>query len=405
MRGIKALIHNERFRTVCRLLTIGVLLSIVLNIVPLLPVAQGGEEGVTPQTVSRLVYGTSDGKPRASVSVSVYSPRKKEVILKLPKPLVFLKARSNRKVMAPEGTLKISGNVTENSTGRPLSGVTVSLMWDGKATQFSTVTDAAGNYSLEGVGPGKYILLFEHPGYSPEEFGVELNDDLTQDCAMFRTTSLKAQVTNEWGEPLEGVTVTLVNQNVPDQRIRLSTALGGWFSLVEVPPGRYLLSVSQGKHRKKKMIWLDEHPQELRVMLSGVGPVSPSVPEAVYGENSSVENTVYGTPQENRELSVGGSSRSRPKADTVKQNQPGAGDVIHGTPSVGDSVYDSPSVGNEIPAALESVNQEAGTGTQDLPGMGDVIHDASTVRESDNDLSNGSEEVNGELPSVQEQVY
>jgi hypothetical protein len=59
----------------------------------------------------------------------------------------------------PPGRANLYGKVTNTITGQPIAGVLVSL------NGLEVYTDAAGNYILEDLDPGEYVLQFSKEGY------------------------------------------------------------------------------------------------------------------------------------------------------------------------------------------------------------------------------------------------
>ncbi|HWI54452.1 MAG TPA: carboxypeptidase regulatory-like domain-containing protein, partial [Desulfobacteria bacterium] len=225
-------------------------------------------------TVSGSVYQGNASPP--GVSQSVYDVEKPGQV-NTP-PLIFLEERISTRRSAPEGNFTVSGQVYENSTNMPLAGVEVGLLLDGHPTQFRTSTDEQGSYTLTGVGPERYLLTFTHPGYAPENFGINVSEnDVRQDCNIFRNTSFTGQVVNEHGNIQAGVQVSLADQNMSERSIQLSTDVDGRFNLVDVPPGRYMLTVANTVYHKQKMIWVDEYPQDLTMVLREAGTVPVDV--------------------------------------------------------------------------------------------------------------------------------
>jgi hypothetical protein len=55
------------------------------------------------------------------------------------------------------GTL--TGKVTDSASGAGIAGVSVAM------TGASTTTDSSGNYTIEGIPPGTYVITFSKTGY------------------------------------------------------------------------------------------------------------------------------------------------------------------------------------------------------------------------------------------------
>src|SRR5579872_5254276 len=60
----------------------------------------------------------------------------------------------------------IAGKVLESGSGLPLLGVTVSAVGP---TNSTTHTDAQGNFTLDGLMPGRYLLIATLLGYENTE--------------------------------------------------------------------------------------------------------------------------------------------------------------------------------------------------------------------------------------------
>ena len=73
--------------------------------------------------------------------------------------------------VAPPPTVyaTLFGRVTNAQTGAVLSGVTVSL-WspDGTELLLQKTTDSGGNYKMENIYPGNYLVVFEKAGYQTQ---------------------------------------------------------------------------------------------------------------------------------------------------------------------------------------------------------------------------------------------
>lgn len=65
----------------------------------------------------------------------------------------------------PPATTTITGKVFDKSTNEELAGVVVSV----EGTDMKTYTDMDGNFSIEGVIPGKYNLNVSYISYKEKE--------------------------------------------------------------------------------------------------------------------------------------------------------------------------------------------------------------------------------------------
>jgi len=95
-----------------------------------------------------------------------------------------------------QNKLTINGKVS-NEKGNPLSGVKVEVF----ETQIKTTTGPDGSFSITGLNPGEYRILFIHPDYMPGVLEITVSKDkknhveldLSQECS--RLLNLKNEIT------------------------------------------------------------------------------------------------------------------------------------------------------------------------------------------------------------------
>jgi len=68
----------------------------------------------------------------------------------------------------------VAGTLTESTTGAPIAGAEVRL----RDTDFFTVSDDQGNFSIIDVEPGEYFLDINHIAYAPREETIDVGSDL-----------------------------------------------------------------------------------------------------------------------------------------------------------------------------------------------------------------------------------
>ena len=68
--------------------------------------------------------------------------------------------------------LTIKGKVS-NEKGDPLSGVKVEVF----ETQIKTTTGQDGSFSITGLNPGEYRILFIHPDYMPGVLEITVSEN------------------------------------------------------------------------------------------------------------------------------------------------------------------------------------------------------------------------------------
>jgi len=76
---------------------------------------------------------------------------------------------------------KISGTVTDATSGEPLPGVNVQVA----GTQMGAVTNIQGQYFILNVAPGSYTIKFSFMGYTGQDVqGVVVNLDRTTELSI-----------------------------------------------------------------------------------------------------------------------------------------------------------------------------------------------------------------------------
>jgi protocatechuate 3,4-dioxygenase beta subunit len=156
---------------------------------------------------------------------------------------------------------QLMGRVTDATTGKPLSGVSISTRG-----RILADTDAKGNYTVSGLPPGNYPVSVERSGYILESRSItihsgpatrqdfvlkaerrsegqaitgEIRKSVTIGAAI-RTGQVTGQVIDAAsGKPIPGATVSLVGQR------GVVTDLSGRFSISNLGPGNYQITVGK----------------------------------------------------------------------------------------------------------------------------------------------------------------
>ncbi|HNX78475.1 MAG TPA: carboxypeptidase-like regulatory domain-containing protein [Prolixibacteraceae bacterium] len=91
------------------------------------------------------------------------------------------KAETNQTAVASEMTLvTLTGQVTDNNTGEPLTGVKISL----QGTDTKVYTDFDGRFRLENLKPGNYQLSASLVSYSNSNFELSTSKDKNTDLSL-----------------------------------------------------------------------------------------------------------------------------------------------------------------------------------------------------------------------------
>jgi hypothetical protein len=151
----------------------------------------------------------------------------------------------------------VTGRVADD-TGRPLEGVVVLADDGGRA-----LTDLEGRFALAPRACGVLRLTVRRPG----AVGVTLTTDPCDGAAtpieivlrplaqrldavqvQARVTGVIGVVTDRTGEPMPGVEVVLLGARAPT-----TTDSAGRFTLLDVPPGAYLLRARDRRHEAQQL--------------------------------------------------------------------------------------------------------------------------------------------------------
>lgn len=136
-------------------------------------------------------------------------------------------------------TFTVSGTVTEQGTGNPLSGVTVTATPGGQ----TATTDQTGAYSLTLPG-GTYSLGATLQNYADATASVTLDADKTVDIVMtpLPGVSVSGSVSRPDGTPIAAANVVLDDGT---NQTTTQTAGDGTFSFSAVLPGQYTVRASK----------------------------------------------------------------------------------------------------------------------------------------------------------------
>ncbi len=147
--------------------------------------------------------------------------------------------------------------------GEALDGATLKLRRQETTRDMTATTDAAGRFSYASCSPGWYELTAWQPGYATMAYGAAEPGGAATPLVLGGAplSGLRVRLVNSGvvtgsvrkadGEPLGGVTVSVVGEVIGSSGLRYSTRLAsgltnaaGAYRLPDVPPGRYLLQAA-----------------------------------------------------------------------------------------------------------------------------------------------------------------
>jgi hypothetical protein len=142
---------------------------------------------------------------------------------------------------------------------KPLADVSVVVSrreHDGLGENATTLTNDAGDYSVESRGPGRYTIrvIAGDRYYSDEPAGIaELRD--VRACAvvdrrLHNNGRITGNVKDAGGRPIAGLTIDLATSIGAPTR-RTTTDRNGQYDFLRVPPGRFIVGVNIGPRRKR----------------------------------------------------------------------------------------------------------------------------------------------------------
>jgi 5-hydroxyisourate hydrolase-like protein (transthyretin family) len=138
--------------------------------------------------------------------------------------------------------ISLEGTVIDAATGRPLPGVQVSL------EETLALTDGDGRFVLQNVPAGAHLLSFARSGYVRAAMVAE-SQARNVVVGMTRAGSVSGRLTDERGEPLEGIQVQMVRRTFDEHGTEglvegYSTRTNdlGEYRLYWITPGTYFVT-------------------------------------------------------------------------------------------------------------------------------------------------------------------
>ena len=163
---------------------------------------------------------------------------------------------------ARKETCTLSGTVVRKMDGAPLKGATVWLGSDESHERtIATTTATDGRFELRNVPAGHYKLTVQRNGYVDAQYGQKKPNDPGSTLTLRpgqklvdlvfklgRTGVITGRISDEDGEPMQGIRVNAVREVYINGKMRLQSTDEresndlGEFRLFGLSPGRYLIS-------------------------------------------------------------------------------------------------------------------------------------------------------------------
>jgi protocatechuate 3,4-dioxygenase beta subunit len=174
-------------------------------------------------------------------------------------------------VTAQPQTATVAGRVTDQSTGRPVPRMMVSVVGTDRQTAAEALTDADGRYEIAGLRPGRYAMAVMHDehrstylrqwvgealsanAYVPPRFGLELKAGERRtgvDIALTRALAIEGVVLDPSGDPVTQVEVDVLRAAGGSANSAATyTDDRGAYRLYGLAPGRYHVCVRPSNDR------------------------------------------------------------------------------------------------------------------------------------------------------------
>lgn len=141
----------------------------------------------------------------------------------------------------------VEGTVANSSTGAPIPGVKVQLIWSGDIA-YTATTDAQGHFLLDHVQTGTYSIWYTATDYSlfhsdaARQIAVTAGAPVKLEARMTPLAKVSGRVVDGRGDPAPGAGVAIVG---PQSAMSLTADAQGRFELHQMLiPGAYTLSAS-----------------------------------------------------------------------------------------------------------------------------------------------------------------
>lgn len=144
--------------------------------------------------------------------------------------------------------IQLTGTVYDSATVEPLYAAVITL----EGTQLFGVTDAAGDFSLNNVQPGAYVLQFHRRGFIPRRFEIDLSTvepgPINLGSVLLAAEPAGVSVIGSVSDSLTGAPIVRGVVSINGSATALTNANGA-FRVDEITPGPVLVEVRRIGYR------------------------------------------------------------------------------------------------------------------------------------------------------------
>ena len=153
------------------------------------------------------------------------------------------------------GALEVSGTVTAG--GVPVSGASVEVLPLAAGAQeqsLTAVTDANGDFVVQGLTPDQYSVAVESAGFAAWQQSLTVAGNLTQSVVLLAGGVVQGTITDaSTGLPVAGANVSLLDPATHSVAASAATNASGQYQAANVLPGTYDVLIEEPSHQMTEL--------------------------------------------------------------------------------------------------------------------------------------------------------